>query len=111
MTDRRTFLRLIGTAVAAAGTVGPAKAAGQPPAQKPQGTIRKSTLMTMLPKELGVGARLELAREVGFEAIEIGTVYKDDEAAAIKEAAQKAGLRIHSVMNSAHWRKTLSRAE
>ncbi len=111
MTDRRAFLRMIGTAVATAGVTRPAQGAQAAPAQKPSTGIRKSVLLTMLPKELSFADRFTLAREVGFEAIEIGTVYKDEEAAEIREAAQKAGLRIHSVMNEAHWRKPLSSAD
>lgn len=115
MTDRRAFLKIIGTAVATTGTIGPARATQAPPAtpapQKAAGAIRKSVLLSMLPKDLSYAERFALAREVGFEAIEIGTVYKDEEAAEIREAAQKAGLRIHSVMNEAHWRKPLSSAD
>jgi len=49
-----------------------------------------------------------MAREAGFEAIEMQTITKDDEAAEIKEASKKTGLRIHSVMNSDHWRLPIS---
>ena len=45
----------------------------------------------MLPKELSYADRFALAREAGFEAIEMQTITKDDEAAEIKEAAKKTG--------------------
>jgi hexulose-6-phosphate isomerase len=52
-----------------------------------------------------------MAKEVGFEGIEIGTVANATEAAEIKEAAAKAGLTIHSVMNADHWKYPLSSAD
>jgi hypothetical protein len=39
------------------------------------------------------------------------TTIKDDEAAEIKEAAKKTGLRIHSVVNVDHWRLPLSSSD
>ena len=39
------------------------------------------------------------------------TITKDDEAAEIKEAAEKTGLRIHSVMNMDHWRLPISSSD
>jgi hexulose-6-phosphate isomerase len=39
------------------------------------------------------------------------TVTKDEEAAEIRDAAKQAGLRIHSVMNSDHWRLPLSSSD
>lgn len=105
MSDRREFLKTI-AAAAAIGAVRPAfgqTGAGQ--------TIHKSTLISMLPKELSYADRFALAREVGFEAIEMQTIAKDDEAAEIKEASKKTGLRIHSVMNMDHWRLPLSSSD
>jgi len=64
--------------------------------------------MSMLPKDGSVAERFAIAREAGFEAIEIQTVSRDEEAAEIREASQKTGLRVHSVMNADHWRYPLS---
>ena len=47
-------------------------------------------------------------QEAGFEAVEMQTITADAEAAEIKEASTKTGLKIHSVMNSDHWRYPLS---
>jgi L-ribulose-5-phosphate 3-epimerase len=111
--DRRSFLR----ALAAAGTVGawPRPAyAGNTAAQQAAaaaGGMRKSTLISMLPRDLTYEQRFALAREVGFEAIEMRTVEREEEAAEIREAAGKTGLRIHSVMNAAHWDYPLSSAD
>ena len=113
MTDRRDFLKMLGTAVGAAGYIDPAHAlqSSQPAAAAAAGGIKKSTLISMLPKDRPYAERFALAREAGFEAIEIGTIVKPEEAAEIREASQKAGLRVHSVMNEAHWRLPLSSAD
>jgi hexulose-6-phosphate isomerase len=65
----------------------------------------------MLPKDRPYAERFALAREAGFEAIEIGTITRQEEAAEIREASLKTGLRVHSVMNEAHWRLPLSSAD
>ncbi len=108
MSDRRAFLKSI-AASAVVGAIRPAFGAQSSAGQKSASTtIHKSTLISMLPKELSYADRFALARESGFEAIEMQTITKDDEAAEIKEASKKAGLRIHSVMNMDHWRLPLS---
>ena len=55
--------------------------------------------------------RFKLALDVGFQALEAQTVPDPKEADQIKEAAEKAGLRIHSVMNMDHWKYPLSSAD
>jgi hexulose-6-phosphate isomerase len=57
----------------------------------------------MLPSDLPLADGLKLARDVGFEEIECQTVSDPKQAEAIKVAAGNAGIRIHSVMNMAHW--------
>ncbi len=100
MTDRRTFLKVLAAALAAtAQTAAPASG------------IKKAVLISMLPKDLSYAARFALARESGFEGIEMQTIARPEEAAEIREAAMTAGLRVHSVMNMDHWRLPLSSAD
>src|SRR6185312_951343 len=47
----------------------------------------------------------------GFEAIEMQTIAKAEEAAEIREASRATGLRIHSVMNMDHWRLPISSSD
>ncbi len=111
--DRRTFLESA-TALAAVAALRPQAAAAA-------GTMKKAVYISMLPKELkdpsgaarplGYLERFQLAKEVGFEGVEIGTIAEAAEAQAIKEAAAKAGLTIHSVMNADHWKYPLSSAD
>ena len=111
MSDRRAFLKSI-AAVTVAGAVRPALHAQSSTGQKPASTtIHKSTLISMLPRQLSYADRFALARDAGFEAVEMQTITKDDEAAEIKEASKKTGLRIHSVMNMDHWRMPLSSSD
>jgi len=111
MSDRRGFLKSI-VATAVVGAVRPARgaqsSAGQ---QSPSTTIHKSTLISMLPRQLSYADRFAMARDAGFEAVEMQTMTKDDEAAEVKEASKKAGVRIHSVMNMDHWRLPLSSSD
>jgi L-ribulose-5-phosphate 3-epimerase len=108
MLDRRTFLKTI-AATAAATRAARASASQSPAAPQAFSTkIHKSVLISMLPKELSYADRFALARDVGFEGIEMQTIAKPEEASEIREASQKSGVRIHSVMNMDHWRLPLS---
>jgi L-ribulose-5-phosphate 3-epimerase len=122
MSDRRTFLKLIaavgaiGARVQSVATVGReapafARQTSQPAGQGQPTSIRKAVLISMLPKELPYADRFALARQAGFEAIEMQTISREEEAAEIREASQKTGLRVHSVMNSDHWRLPLSSSD
>jgi len=72
------------------------------------GDLKKAVLITMLPKQMSYFDRFKLAVDVGFEGIEAQTVTDPKEADQIKEASEKAKIRIHSVMNMAHWQHPLS---
>jgi hexulose-6-phosphate isomerase len=113
MKDRRTFLKLLAAAVGTAQAVPAHGAQGTPQPTAPAGTsvLKKSTLISMLPRERPYAERFAIARAAGFEAIEMRTMPREAEAAEIREAAQKTGLRIHSVMNEDHWRLPLSSSD
>jgi hexulose-6-phosphate isomerase len=111
MSDRRAFLKSIAAATVTGAirpVFGAQSSAGQNSAST---TIHKSTLISMLPRDLSYADRFTMARDAGFEAVEMQTITKDDEAAEIKEAAKKTGLRIHSVMNMDHWRLPISSSD
>jgi hexulose-6-phosphate isomerase len=61
----------------------------------------------MLPKG-SWAERMRLARATGFEEVELPTTPDLKEAEEAKKAAEAAGVRIHSVMNQAHWKFPLS---
>jgi L-ribulose-5-phosphate 3-epimerase len=101
--DRRSFLESA-AAVAAVAALRPREAAAA-------GGMKKALYVSMLPEKLGYRERFQLAKDVGFEGIEIGTITDAAVATEIKEAAAKTGLTIHSVMNAAHWKYPLSSAD
>ena len=70
--------------------------------------IRKGILLGMLPKSLPITDRFKLARDVGFEQIELPTMTDLKDAEEAKKASEVSGLKIHSVMNQAHWKFPLS---
>ena len=73
--------------------------------------IRKAVEFDMLPNKGNYTERLQLARDAGFEEIECPTMPDERHAEELKQAAEKTGLRIHSVMNMAHWKYPLSSAD
>ncbi len=103
MTSRRAFLQVLAAAAVSAPSP-PPRATGGPSVARP----RKAVLISMLPKDLPYGERFALARGAGFDAIEMQTVSRAEEAADIQASSKSAGLRIHSVMNADHWRFPLS---
>lgn len=90
--NRRTFLLAPAAALAAAAPL----------------KIRKAVLLSMLPRSLSYLDRFRLAVDCGFEAIECPTTPDQREAEEMKAASDASKLRIHSVMNQAHWRSPLS---
>jgi L-ribulose-5-phosphate 3-epimerase len=122
--DRRSFLQSIGAAALSPRLeprVGPSPG---PESSAPAGG-RKAVLISLLPggapsasdapaatgrvqSVLTYLARFALARDAGFDAVEMQTISRNEEAAEIREASEKSGLRIHSVMNADHWRFPLS---
>ena len=98
--DRRGFLETT-AALSALAALRPrvAAAAGNP---------KKAVLISMLPKERSYRERFQMAVDVGFAGIEMQTVTDAAEAAEIKEASDRTGLKVHSVMNADHWEYPLS---
>ncbi len=97
--DRRSFL-----AGAAALPAAAFSAQGRLP-------IKKALYINMLPRTLSFADRFKMARDTGFEEMEVGTIPDQKEADEIRKAAESAGVRIHSVMNQAHWKFPLSSAD
>jgi hexulose-6-phosphate isomerase len=107
--DRRAFLEM--TAAASAASAFAALRPRPAMAAAAEGGLKKAVYISMLPKELGYRDKFQLALDVGFQGIEVGTIADAAVAAEIKEASAKTGLKIHSVMNADHWRFPLSSAD
>jgi len=106
---RRDFLKASIAAGAAALSTKPGASWASPMPEASH--IKKALQVSMLPKELSYADRMKLVREVGFDAIEGQTVTDEHEAEEIKKAADDAKVRIHSVMNMAHWDNPLSSSD
>ncbi len=102
--SRRTFLErtaALSCAAAFASRATTIRAAGTP---------KKAVLITMLPKGPYLD-RFTAARDAGFVGVEMQTMADQAEAEQAREAAERTGVKIHSVMNSDHWRFPLSSAD
>jgi hexulose-6-phosphate isomerase len=100
-TTRRTFFFSVAAGSLAA--VAPAPASRLP--------IRKAVEFSMTPKTMSILERFQVAKDAGFEAIECNTEPDAAKAEEMLAASKKAGLPIHSVMNSEHWRSPLSSSD
>jgi hexulose-6-phosphate isomerase len=79
------------------------------PARAARLPIEKAVLGGMLPKDLpDWKAKFEVAKAAGFTHLEMGTATDAKEEAAIAKAASDTGLKIHGVMNMAHWGNPLN---
>jgi len=52
--------------------------------------------------------KCRLAKDAGFDSIELQTINDPSEAAMVIEAVRKAGLEVSSIMGGAHWQHPLS---
>jgi len=99
---RRTFLQ----STMAAAAVSSARAATD--TRLP---IAMAVEYSMLPVTLPILERFQLAKNCGYERIECPTTPDQGDAEAMKAAAEKTGLKIHSVMNSDHWKYPFSSSD
>ena len=70
--------------------------------------IKRAVEFNMLPKSLTIRDAFQLAHDCGFEEIECPTTPDESKADEMLVASKVTGLRIHSVMNQAHWSSPLS---
>lgn len=74
--------------------------------------IKKAVLGSMLPRELpDWKSKFEVGKAAGFTHIEMGTVEDAKEEAVIAKASADTGLKIHGVMNGAHWKYPLNSSD
>jgi len=70
--------------------------------------MKKGCCLGMLPQEMELEARLALAKKLGFDGVEPGTIKKKSDLRKLKKAAENTGIEIIDIMNSDHWRYPLS---
>jgi hexulose-6-phosphate isomerase len=106
---RRDFLKT--SVLAGAGIALPATGTAIPSSTAAPSALKKSLVIYMLPEKLSYRDRFRLARDTGFDCIEAQTVTDPRVAEEIKKAAEDTGIKIHSVMNMAHWEFPFSSAD
>jgi L-ribulose-5-phosphate 3-epimerase len=104
--DRRTFLVVAGAAIAST----PGFAKSMPDQPVPKRRIKKAVKFGMI----GAGATLQekftILRDCGFDGVEMDSPNDLDPDEVLK-ARDASGLTIPGVVDSAHWRDTLSHPE
>ncbi len=100
--NRRQFLSSSAAGLAALHV---AEGSAQPAAAS---KMRKAACIGVLPKDISVLEKFEMAKRAGFEGIEPNTLYSPAEVGEYKQASEKTGVRIHSIMNSDHWKYPLT---
>ncbi len=120
--SRRTFLKTSITATACAAGVGsgfarsllgPYESIQNENISLPSTAlpIKKGLVYDMLPSGLSHADRFQMARDTGFEVVQAPTTPDEKTAEEIKNAADKAKIRIDSVMNMDHWDYPLSSSD
>ncbi|HEX30508.1 TPA: sugar phosphate isomerase/epimerase, partial [Candidatus Poribacteria bacterium] len=69
--------------------------------------MKKGICLGSLPGD-SLEAKFRLAREAGFDGVEINTLTNEEDRRRYKEIADAVGIEIPSIMNSKHWAKPLS---
>ncbi|HLZ46205.1 MAG TPA: sugar phosphate isomerase/epimerase family protein [Gemmatimonadales bacterium] len=103
-TTRRDFVKTV-SAVAAGSVLKFTTAA--PPAP----TIKKGLVFDMVTGDASYAEKFKLVRDSGFAVVQALTEPDETKAAAMKQAADAAGVRIDSVMNVDHWQYPLSSSD
>src|SRR5262245_63244928 len=96
--NRKEFL--LGAVGAAAALTSAGVQAAVPSRQEKAGSggPKKAVLWGMLPGRLSLEERFQLARDVGFAGVEAPPIAGAGECERMRAAAEKAGIRIHSVI-------------
>jgi L-ribulose-5-phosphate 3-epimerase len=90
--DRRHFLQATGLFVATSALAGSAPAAQR---------IKKALCWEMIQGKLSVEDKFRLAKDVGFEGVEV-TAHKVKDPKELARASEKVGIPIHGVSNGGH---------
>ncbi len=111
LSSRRDFLRsttALGLAAAAAAAAVSAPAAfAQTPSTSSKLPIRKALNLAMIDIKGPMKEKLALIKSVGFEGLEINAP-GDFDREEIIAAAKDAGITVHGVVDSVHWKDCLS---
>ena len=71
---------------------------------------KKSLILSMLPDNLSMGDKFQLAADLGFQGMEVGPTNDAHEIRILRGASERAGIPIHSIIYGG-WGKPLSSAD
>lgn len=99
---RREFLKLTGTGIVAA-----SGGASLFPQSEEKMPLKKAVKLGMVEEDLNILEKFKLLKELGFDGVEMDSP-NDFSTEEVLQARDESGLPIHGVVDSVHWRKTLS---
>jgi L-ribulose-5-phosphate 3-epimerase len=102
--NRRDVLKIGAGAVAAASLAGVAAAEDSGSRKR---SIKKAVMIDMVRDGKSVLEKFELLKQAGFDGVEMNSPGGPPNA-EIKEASKQTGLLIEGVVDSVHWKQTLS---
>ena len=102
--QRRSFLRLTGTALAAASVL-PSALAAEPDVPKKRRGIKKAIMLSTVGMKGSVLEKFKAIKEAGFEGVEPMSHLDQDE---VVKAFNETGMAAASVCCNTHWTETLS---
>lgn len=79
-------------------------------AARPAGTIKKAVKFGMIKEPISILEKFNLLKELGFDGVELDSPSNLDEQEVI-DARAASGLPIHGVVDSVHWKETLSHGD
>ena len=105
-TDRRSFLKTSTTAIATAAIAGSATSsvfAEEAPSVK----LKKAVKFGMVQGKLSIMEKFQLLKDIGYDGVEFSAPNGYD-TKEVLAARDKTGLPIHGIVDSVHWKDTLS---
>ena len=107
--NRRNFLQTssalaMGSALAGSGLFN----SGCSAAADSGAELIKAACIGIFPRDISVMDKFKMAAAAGFTGIEPNTIKTPEEVAEYKTASETTGVKIHSIMNSDHWRFPLT---
>jgi hexulose-6-phosphate isomerase len=109
--DRRDFLKTAAKAAAAAQVGAAALARGSEAAvQRTDGRFRKAIVLGMVQGEMSTADRFRLARDCGFDGIEVPPPMTPEAIADVQKGVRESGISAHSVIFGG-WGKPLSHSD
>jgi hexulose-6-phosphate isomerase len=73
-----------------------------------RGALKKALCFGMVSAKLPLEDKFKMVKDCGFDGVEVGTVNDEKQVEATRAAAEKAGVCIHSIMNSGGWSSPLA---